>query len=102
MLEANRVDLTGRLAVLGALRYTPAGIPVVEFGILHESEILEAGTKRKVGAEIAAIAFETQARMLAGATLDQRLRVTGFLAAKSRRSKKLVLHVTQIEFVEGE
>ena len=88
--------------MLGALRYTPAGIPVVEFGILHESEILEAGAKRKVSAEIAAIAFETQARMLAGATLDRRLRVTGFLAAKSRRSKKLVLHVTQIEFVEGE
>jgi len=26
----------------------------------------------------------------------------GFLAAKSNRSKKLVLHVTDIEFIEGE
>ena len=102
MLEANRVDLTGRLAALGALRYTPAGVPVIEFGIRHESEIPEAGTKRKVSAEVTAIAFETEARLLAGTTLDRRLRVTGFLAAKSRRSKKLVLHVTQIEFVEGE
>ena len=102
MLEANRVDLAGRLAALGALRHTPAGVPVIEFGIRHESEILEAGTKRKVSAEIAAIAFEAQARMVAGTTLDRRLRVTGFLAAKSRRSKKLVLHVTQIEFAEGD
>ena len=102
MREANRVDLTGRLAVLGALRHTPAGIPVIEFGILHESEIQEAGTKRKVSAEVTAIAFETQARLLAGTTLDRRLHVTGFLAARSRRSKRLVLHVTQIEFVEGD
>jgi primosomal replication protein N len=102
LLEANRVDLTGRLAALGALRHTPAGVPVIEFGIRHESEIQEAGTKRKVSAEIAAIAFETLARLLAGTTLDRQLRVTGFLSAKSRRSKKLVLHVTQIEFVEGD
>jgi hypothetical protein len=26
----------------------------------------------------------------------------GFLAAKSKRSRKLVLHVTNIEFIEGQ
>ena len=53
-------------------------------------------------AEIAGIAFETQARLLAGAKLNTELRLQGFLAAKSKRSKKLVLHVTDIEFVEGD
>ena len=57
---------------------------------------------RAVDAEIGAIAFDTQARLLAGARLNSELRLAGFLAAKSKRSKKLVLHVTQIEFVEGE
>jgi len=57
---------------------------------------------RKVDAEIAGIAFETQARMLAAATLNSGLKLQGFLAAKSKRSKKLVLHVTSIEFVEGQ
>jgi primosomal replication protein N len=102
LTEANRVELTGRIAALGALRYTPAGVPVIQFGIRHESEIPEAGTKRKVSAEIEAIAFQAQARMVAGTALSRPLRVSGFLAAKSRRSKKLVLHVTDIEFVEGD
>jgi primosomal replication protein N len=55
-----------------------------------------------VQAEIGGIAFETQARLLAGAKLNTAMRLQGFLAAKSRHSKKLVLHVTHIEFIEGE
>jgi len=47
------------------------------------------------------MAFEAQARLVAGARLGAALRAGGFLAAKSRRSKKLVLHVTDIEFIEG-
>jgi hypothetical protein len=30
------------------------------------------------------------------------LKLHGFLAAKGKRSKRLVLHVTNIEFVEGQ
>ena len=83
------------------MRHTPAGIPAVEFKIRHESEQEEAGAKRKVEAEIGAIAFAAQARLLATAKLGVKARFRGFLGAKSKRSKKLVLHVTQIEFSEG-
>jgi primosomal replication protein N len=55
-----------------------------------------------VSAEVPAIAFDVQARLLAGARLERALDVQGFLCAKSRRSKKLVLHATRIEFIEGE
>jgi primosomal replication protein N len=55
-----------------------------------------------VSAEIPVIAFDVQARLLAGSALERALEVQGFLGAKSRRSKKLVLHATHIEFVEGE
>jgi primosomal replication protein N len=58
--------------------------------------------KRHVSAEIPAIAFEVQARLLAASALERTLQVEGFLSAKSRRSKKLVLHATHIEFAEGE
>jgi primosomal replication protein N len=85
-----------------ALRYTPAGIPAVEFRLRHESQQAEAGTSRNIEAEIGAIAFDSQARLLAGARLNSGLKLQGFLAAKSKRSKKLVLHVTNIEFLEGE
>jgi len=55
-----------------------------------------------VTAEIAAIAFETQAKLLAAMPLGSEVRLQGFLGAKSKRSKKLVMHVTNIEFKEGE
>ena len=88
---------------LKALRHTPAGVPVVEFRLKHESERAEAGAKRQVHAEIDAIAFEAQARLLAAgsatAALGRPLKASGFLCAKSRRSTKPVLHVTDIEFI---
>jgi primosomal replication protein N len=99
--EANRVELSGTLAELGALRHTPAGIPVIEVRIRHESQAEEAGSRRKVEAEVEAIAFQTDARLLAAAAPGSALRAEGFLCAKSRRSKKLVLHLTKIEFTEG-
>ena len=86
---------------LSALRYTPAGIPVVEFKLDHESEQDEAGTRRRVKAQISAVAFEAQARLVSKMKLNSDLQVKGFLSAKTRRSKKLVLHVTNIEFSEG-
>ena len=67
----------------------------------HESEQEEAGGRRKVSAELGAVAFEAQARLLAGRPLGAGLRLEGFLAAKGKRSKRLVLHVTKLEFVEG-
>ena len=83
------------------LRYTPAGVPVVEFRLKHESEREEAGTKRKVNAELDAIAFEAQARLLAASAMGRPVRAEGFLSAKSKHSAKPVLHVTNIEFLEG-
>jgi primosomal replication protein N len=94
------VEISGVVSELKALRYTPAGVPVVEFRLKHASERAEAGTQRKVNAEIEAVAFDAQARLLAAGTLGRMLRAEGFLCAKSRHSKKPVLHVTNIEFIE--
>jgi len=94
--------LSGRLLELGALRYTPAGVAALEFKLAHESEQDEAGARRQVRAELSAIAFDTQAKLLTGRALGTPLRVEGFLGAKSKRSRRLVLHVTKIEFIEGE
>ena len=75
---------------------------MIEFSLRHESEQLEAGANRQVSAEIPALAFDVQARLLAGAPLDRALEVEGFLCAKSRRSRRLMLHATDIKFIEGE
>ena len=73
---------------------------MVEFKIDHESEQDEAGSKRTIKAEINAVAFEAQARLVARAKPGSEVKLEGFLGAKSKRSKRIVLHVTNIEFME--
>jgi len=102
LAQANRVTVSGRLIELEALRHTPAGVPVVRFRLQHDSTQVEAGVERKVSCEIAAVAFEREATLLAAAKLGGGVKVTGFLAAKSRTSKAVVLHATEIEFKEGD
>jgi primosomal replication protein N len=97
----NQLVLSGNLIELDALRHTPAGIPVVNFRLSHASEQIEAGCMRAVQCEVAGVAFERDARLMAAAKLGMQVKVTGFLASKSRDSKQLVLHATNIEFVEG-
>ncbi len=93
--------LSGKLIELDALRHTPAGIPVVNFRLSHASEQIEAGAARAVQCELAGMAFEREARLMAAARPGMQVKLTGFLASKSRDSKQLVLHATNIEFVEG-
>ena len=84
------------------LRFTHAGLAAIDFRLEHESPVEEAGKSRTVRAEVPAVAFQALARLIAGARLGARARLVGFLGAKARRSKRLVLHVTNIEFIEGE
>ena len=49
---------------------------------------------RQVQLEAPAIAFESVAQRLAASRLDETYRFTGFLANRSRRSKRTVLHIT--------
>ncbi len=97
----NRTVLTGKLLELATLRYTPAGIPALNFRIAHVSEQVEAATKRSVECEMPALALGQTALLLAGAKPGDQLRLTGFLAAKSLKSRTPVLHVNEIEFLEG-
>jgi primosomal replication protein N len=83
------------------LRYTPAGVPVSEGWLQHSASQIENGTERLVEVEIAVLALGETARWLQAAPLGGTVRITGFLAAKSRTSKMPVLHVNSIEFLEG-
>ena len=51
--------------------------------------------------EIAVVALGETARWLEAAPLGGMVKLTGFLAAKSRNSKAPVLHVNTLEFLEG-
>lgn len=97
---ANHTELAGRLLERGILRYTPAGVPVIEFRVVHASEQMEAGTARNVECELACVALGPTALLLKEASPGTEFTVSGFLAAKSLKQMMPVLHVTMIEFAE--
>ena len=80
------------------MRYTPSGMPLIDCVLHHVSEQREAGGMRQVVVEAPAIAFESVAQRLATCGLDETYRFTGFLANRSRKSKRTVLHI--IDFTE--
>ncbi|MBI2311029.1 MAG: primosomal replication protein N [Betaproteobacteria bacterium] len=96
-MDCNQVVLCGRVAEIGALRYSPAGVAILEFRLSHASEQAEAGLKRRVECEVGAVALAEQARTAARLKPGTPVRLTGFLAAKSRNSTQLVMHVNRIE-----
>jgi primosomal replication protein N len=83
------------------LRYTPAGVPVSEGRLQHNSSQIESGAERLVEVEIAVVALGENARWLQAAPLGGMVKLTGFLAAKSLTSRMPVLHVNTLEFLEG-
>ena len=80
------------------LRFTPAGIPVVEFSLRHASEQMEAGSTRRVELDMPAIAFGPLAQRLVQDAPRAQITARGFLAKRSLRSTHVVLHANQIEF----
>ncbi len=93
----NRVGLTASLVEREAIRYTPAGVPVVGLKLSHRSVQREAGTDRTVEMEIAAIAADRVALRIDRVALGAGLKLEGFLAPRRRNVKALVLHVTDFE-----
>lgn len=83
------------------MRHTPAGIPGIEFRLIHASEQTEDGQPRQVECEMPCLVLGQMARIMADSKPGDGLVLSGFLAARSRNSRTLVLHVNKIEFLEG-
>jgi len=89
----NRISFSGQVLECEPLRYTPAGLPVLEMVLEHASEVVEAGLPRRVELTLAAVALGDQARMLAGTQLGTTLQIEGFLAPTRKGSRRIKLHV---------
>ena len=96
-MNGNAVTLAGEIATTDALRYTPAGIPIVEFKLHNRSQQIEAGFRRDVECEVSCVALGEPATGLSGLKAPARASVTGFLDRRNRMSAQLVLHVTKID-----
>jgi len=95
-LALNQVVISGELTALESLRYTPAGVARVALTISHSSQQSEANGLRQVQCEVNALAFDKVAEKAVRFAVGQKVKVRGFLARQSMRSRQLVLHINDI------
>jgi primosomal replication protein N len=95
----NNLTLSGVVVSLEPIRYTPAGIPLLNFVLQHASEQIEAGLKRKVECEVNAVVLGDLADIFKkqNIQLGSSVKVKGFLAKRSAKSTQLVLHIEKLE-----
>jgi primosomal replication protein N len=92
----NRLLLSGSVLQRSAPRSTPAGLPVLELVLKHESEVEQAGQPRKVSVEIKALAIGEITVLLTRMPLGSEARFAGFLAS-ARNGRGWLFHVTEVE-----
>ena len=92
----NRLELSAQVLECEPLRYTPAGQPVLDMLLTHQSTVVEAGLERQVVLTISARAMGDLATMLAKTQLGSALHIEGFLAPARKDSVKLNLHMQRV------
>jgi primosomal replication protein N len=92
----NRLLLSAQLVERAALRYTPAGLPVLGLELKHESQLSEDGQPRTVSMQIRSVAIGSITQPLASMALGSSAQFAGFLAA-GRNGRGVQFHVTAVE-----
>ena len=92
----NRTDLTACIAELQALRYTPVGLPALDFRLEHESTLQEDGQTRQVKASVRALAIGAVAERIQRQPIGSVWRFSGFLATP-RNGKSVILHIQEFQ-----
>ena len=96
----NLFVLTAQIAECGNLRYTPAGIPVLDLVLKHESWQEENGQQ-------CLVKFEMPAKVIGKEALqwqhrqNEMVEVSGFLAQRSQKFPKPVLRIQNIKEYKG-
>jgi primosomal replication protein N len=93
----NRLHLVASVIEREPVRYTPAGVPIVNCILQHASEVLEAGVKRHVELTLQALAAGEVSTQVAACELGVDAQFAGFLARKSRNARTLVFHITELQ-----
>jgi len=100
-VSANRLIIDATLSTRETLRFTPAGVPALDFTVAHTSVQPEAGGERKVSCLLFAVVLGPLAQQLSEIAIGRALRCTGFLARRYRTGTSLALHLTHFELIEG-
>ena len=96
--EENHVELTAGIAEQKAIRYTPAGLPVIDLVLEHASKIQEAGTLRQVHATVKAVAIGSVAERVQTQPIGSVWKFSGFLATP-KNGKNVILHIQEFKTI---
>ena len=100
MSARNTIIASGEVQDVDSLRFTPAGLTVLNFTIRHHSTQKEAGIKRIVQAEFRCILIGEKPHKLERIQKNIQIKVKGFMTAQSAKAlHRLVLHVTAYELI---
>lgn len=93
----NRLEVEGQVLEQSPVRYTPAGVPVLEFLLSHESEVSEAGVPRRIAFALQILVMGDLVQMAGTIGLGTTLRIQGFIAPVRKDSPKFRLHAQRIQ-----
>lgn len=100
MGERNTIVVSGEIEEVSSVRFTPAGLTVLNFTIKHHSTHQEAGIERKVQAEFRCVLIGEKPHKLERIQSKIIIKVKGFMAAQSAKALyRLVLHVIAYEII---
>jgi primosomal replication protein N len=93
----NKLHLDGSVCERNILRFTPAGVPVLDIELHCLSQVIEAGVARRVEFTIPARAAGALTDAVQRLALGHLMRFEGFLAPLKRQSRTLIFHITDLQ-----
>ncbi|MEN9670749.1 MAG: hypothetical protein RL018_1026 [Pseudomonadota bacterium] len=90
----NQLVLTACLVEISSLRYTPAGLPALNFSLKSDTQVQEMHTTRQVKVSLNAIAIGHLAESIGKQALGSVWKFTGYLGA-ARQGKSIVFHIQE-------
>ncbi|MES2206470.1 MAG: primosomal replication protein N [Pseudomonadota bacterium] len=96
----NHIKLQAVLIEKKALRYTPAGLPVQEILVSHQSQQGEAGVNRQIAFNCPALAYGAVAIKLSALPEQTLILFEGYLAPQYGMQSRWVLHIHYFD-IEG-
>ena len=94
--SSNLLILTASLIAKDAIRYTPAGLPVIHCQLHHDGELSEANQVRQIRMNVEAVAIGEIHQELLTMDLGAEAVFEGFLTQKTLRNERLIFHITKI------
>lgn len=95
----NFLRLSGSITQEEPLRYTPAGVAILQVWLTHCSEQQQAGIARKTDCAIQAVLTGQDAKKSTGQLVGKQIEAEGFLAKRSVLNSRLVFHIQQFKLL---